>query len=33
VGLEHSKLASGREAERMKKYWGEALERLKEVLE
>jgi uncharacterized protein YndB with AHSA1/START domain len=33
VGLQHSKLASSREAERMKKYWGEALERLKEALE
>jgi uncharacterized protein YndB with AHSA1/START domain len=33
VGVEHSKLATAKDAERMKKYWGEQLERLKEILE
>jgi uncharacterized protein YndB with AHSA1/START domain len=33
VSLQHTRLASSREAERMKKYWGEALDRLKEELE
>lgn len=33
VVAQHSKLADARQAERMKKYWGEQLDRLKEVLE
>jgi len=33
VVAQHSKLADARQAERMKKYWGEQLGRLKEVLE
>lgn len=32
VAVQHSKLADARQAERMKKYWGEQLEKLKEVL-
>ena len=32
VTLQHTKLATAREAARMKKYWGEALERLEHVL-
>jgi hypothetical protein len=32
VTLQHTKLASAREAARMKKYWGEALKRLEEAL-
>ena len=32
VTLQHTKLASAREAERMKKYWGDALRRLEEAL-
>jgi hypothetical protein len=32
VSLQHTKLANAREAARMKKYWGEALNRLEEAL-
>ena len=32
VAVQHSKLADARQAKRMKKYWGEQLEKLKEVL-
>ena len=32
VTLQHTKLGSAREAERMKKYWGDALRRLEEAL-
>jgi len=32
VVAQHSKLASAQQAERMKKYWAEQLERLKEIL-
>ncbi len=32
VTLQHTKLASAREAARMKRYWGDALKRLEEVL-
>ena len=32
VTLQHTKLASAREASRMKKYWGDALKRLEEAL-
>ena len=32
VTLQHTKLASAREAARMKKYWGDALKRLEETL-
>jgi hypothetical protein len=32
VTLQHTKLASAREATRMKKYWGDALKRLEDTL-
>ena len=32
VSLQHTKLASAREAARMKKYWGDALRRLEQAL-
>jgi hypothetical protein len=32
VAVEHSKLADPGEAERMKAYWGERLERLRDLL-